>query len=141
MAQSKRDYYEILGVVKNAAPDEIKKAYRKCALEHHPDRNPDDKKAEDKFKEATEAYQVLADPEKRQIYDQVGHEGLGATGSGFSGFSGAARTANPGLRRPAAPRAPRPAEIPAPVFCAPEYLLWRYEERARSSATASTLMD
>lgn len=88
MPQNKKDYYEILGIVKNAAPEEIKKAYRKCALEHHPDRNPGNKKAEEKFKEATEAYQILSDPQKRQLYDQYGHEGLNAGGAGFSGASG-----------------------------------------------------
>jgi molecular chaperone DnaJ len=81
----KRDYYEILGLSKSAAEDEIKKAYRKCALSFHPDRNPGDKKAEEKFKEATEAYQVLSDPEKRQLYDRYGHEGLSSAGIG-AGF-------------------------------------------------------
>ncbi len=85
MPQSKKDYYSVLGVSRSAAAEDIKKAYRKCALAHHPDRNPGDKKAEEKFKEATEAYQVLADPKKRQIYDEYGHEGLGTRG--FSGFS------------------------------------------------------
>ncbi len=92
MAQHKRDYYEILGVSRSAAVEDIKKAYRQCALLHHPDRNPGDKKSEEKFKEATEAYQVLADPKKRQIYDQVGHEGLASQGGGWgaaSGFSAA----------------------------------------------------
>jgi len=85
MPANKKDYYSVLGVSRSAGAEDIKKAYRKCALAHHPDRNPGDKKAEEKFKEATEAYQVLADPKKRQIYDQYGHEGLGA--GGFSGFS------------------------------------------------------
>jgi molecular chaperone DnaJ len=72
---AKRDYYEVLGVGKNASPDEIKKSYRKLALQFHPDRNPDNKEAEEKFKELAEAYEVLTDPEKRQQYDQFGHEG------------------------------------------------------------------
>ena len=83
--QTKRDYYEILGVQKNAGADEIKKAYRKLALKYHPDRNPGDKAAEEKFKEAAEAYAVLSDPEKRAQYDQFGHS-LG--GGGFQGFQG-----------------------------------------------------
>ncbi len=82
----KRDYYEVLGVDRNAAGDEIKKAYRKLAMKNHPDRNPGDKEAEERFKEAAEAYEVLRDQEKRQIYDRFGHEGL--EGSGFQGFSG-----------------------------------------------------
>ena len=81
---SKRDYYEILGVAKNAGEDEIKKAYRKLAIKYHPDKNPDDKHAEEKFKEAAEAYEVLSDPEKRQRYNQFGHAGVGSAG-GFSG--------------------------------------------------------
>lgn len=81
---SKRDYYEVLGVGKTAGDDEIKKAYRQAALKFHPDRNPDDPEAEAKFKEASEAYEVLRDPDKRRRYDQFGHEGLGA--SGFHGF-------------------------------------------------------
>jgi molecular chaperone DnaJ len=83
---SKRDYYEILSVERSATAEDIKKAYRKCALAHHPDRNPGDKKSEEKFKEATEAYQVLSDPEKRRVYDQFGHEGLAGAG-GPGGFS------------------------------------------------------
>ncbi len=83
---SKRDYYEILGIGKHSREDEIKAAYRKLALKYHPDRNPGDKEAEDKFKEAAEAYEVLHDPQKRQIYDQYGHAGL--EGTGFSGFGG-----------------------------------------------------
>lgn len=70
---SKRDYYEVLGVSKNSNPDEVKKAYRKIALKFHPDRNPGDKKAEEKFKEATEAYEILSDPQKKAQYDQFGH--------------------------------------------------------------------
>ena len=83
---AKRDYYEVLGVDRSAGDSELKKAYRKLALKFHPDRNPGDRKAEEKFKEAAEAYEVLRDPEKRSIYDQYGHQGL--EGSGFSGFSG-----------------------------------------------------
>ncbi len=82
---SKRDYYEILGVSRNAAEDEIKKAYRKLAIKYHPDKNPDDKQAEEKFKEAAEAYEVLSDPEKRQRYNQFGHAGVGSAGGGFGG--------------------------------------------------------
>ena len=84
---AKRDYYEILGVPKDADKTQIKKAYRKIALKYHPDKNPDDKEAEDKFKEAAEAYEVLSNDEKRQKYDRFGHAGVGgAAGSG--GFSG-----------------------------------------------------
>ena len=83
---NKRDYYEILGVNRNASEDELKATYRKLALKYHPDRNPGDQEAEEKFKEAAEAYEVLRDPEKRAIYDQYGHQGL--EGSGFSGFGG-----------------------------------------------------
>ncbi len=83
----KRDYYEILCVERHASQEEIKKAYRKLALQYHPDRNPDDKEAEEKFKEAAEAYDVLRDPEKRRLYDLHGHAGV--EGAGFRGFSGA----------------------------------------------------
>ena len=86
---AKRDYYEILSVPRNASAEDIKKAYRKSALAHHPDRNPGDKKAEDKFKEATEAYQVLSNDQKRQLYDQYGHAGVDSQGMGGGGFSGA----------------------------------------------------
>lgn len=83
---SKRDYYEILGVSKNADAKEIKKAYRKLAIKYHPDKNPGDKAAEDKFKEAAEAYEVLSNSEKKQRYDQFGHAGMsGAAGGGFGG--------------------------------------------------------
>ena len=75
----KRDYYEVLGVAKNAEAAEIKKAYRKLALQYHPDRNPGDKEAEEKFKEAAEAYDVLSNEEKRRRYDQFGHAGMGAS--------------------------------------------------------------
>lgn len=81
---AKRDYYEVLGVAKNAADADIKKAYRQLAMKYHPDRNPNDKEAEDKFKEAAEAYEVLSDGEKRKRYDQFGHQGMGGNG-GFSG--------------------------------------------------------
>jgi len=85
---SKRDYYDVLGVSKNATNDELKKAYRKMALNYHPDKNPDDKAAEDKFKEAAEAYEVLSDQNKRSRYDQFGHAGVGgAAGGGASHFS------------------------------------------------------
>lgn len=85
---SKRDYYEILEVPKNASADEIKKAYRKKAIQYHPDKNPGDKVSEEKFKEAAEAYEVLSDDQKRQRYDQFGHAGVGgAAGGGFGGAS------------------------------------------------------
>ena len=73
---SKQDYYEILGVSKTASNDEVKSAYRKLAMQHHPDRNPDNKESEEKFKEATEAYEVLSDANKRSRYDQFGHQGI-----------------------------------------------------------------
>ncbi len=83
---SKRDYYEILGVSKNASDEEIKKAYRKKAIQYHPDKNPGDKQAEENFKEAAEAYEVLSNNEKRQRYDQFGHAGVGgAAGGGYGG--------------------------------------------------------
>jgi len=81
-----RDYYEILGVERGASETEIKSAYRKLALRHHPDRNPGDKAAEEKFKEAAEAYAVLADPQKRSLYDRFGHAGVSASGGGAGGF-------------------------------------------------------
>ncbi|MFC1889423.1 molecular chaperone DnaJ [Thermodesulfobacteriota bacterium] len=83
----KKDYYEVLRVARNAGEATIKKAYRQMALKYHPDKNPGDKEAEERFKEAAEAYEVLRDPEKRRLYDQFGHEGLKSTGfNGFSGF-------------------------------------------------------
>lgn len=82
----KRDYYEVLGIQRSAAPEEIKKAYRRLALKFHPDRNPGDREAEENFKEAAEAYSVLIDSQKRSVYDRYGHDGL--RGEGFSGFSG-----------------------------------------------------
>ncbi len=81
---AKRDYYEVLGVTKSSSAEEIKKAYRKMAVKYHPDKNPDDKEAEEKFKEAAEAYEVLSNPEKKQRYDQFGHAGMGGQG-GFGG--------------------------------------------------------
>lgn len=87
---TKRDFYEVLGVDKSASPEEIKKAYRKLAVKYHPDKNPGDKAAEEKFIEAAEAYEVLSDAEKRQKYDQFGHNmgPQGFPGGGFEGFSG-----------------------------------------------------
>src|SRR6188508_2001443 len=82
---SKRDYYEILGVQKNASADEIKKSYRKVAMQYHPDRNPGDKAAEEKFKEAAEAYEVLSDADKKAQYDRFGHAGVSGNGRGFGG--------------------------------------------------------
>jgi len=82
---SKRDYYETLGVSKGAAADEIKKAYRKVAMQYHPDRNPGDKTAEEKFKEAAEAYEVLSDADKKAQYDRYGHAGLSGNGRGYGG--------------------------------------------------------
>ena len=96
MAQEKRDYYEVLGVSKSATDAEIKKAYRKLAMKYHPDYNPGDKNAEEKFKEVNEANEVLSDPKKRQMYDQYGFAGVdpsyaaqnGGGAGGFSGFGG-----------------------------------------------------
>ncbi len=92
MAENKRDYYEVLGVAKTASAEEIKKAYRKSAMKYHPDRNPGDKDAEEKFKELGEAYEILSDDNKRSRYDQFGFAGVdpsyGGGGSGFEGFGG-----------------------------------------------------
>jgi molecular chaperone DnaJ len=119
---AKRDYYEILGIAKTASEDEIKKAYRKLAIKYHPDKNPDDKGAEEKFKEAAEAYEILSNSEKRQRYNQFGHAGVGANsghhggpggmnmddifsqfgdifGSGFGGFSGGGRNGSRRVNR------------------------------------------
>ena len=89
---AKRDYYDVLGVPRGADADEIKKAYRKMAIKYHPDKNPGDKEAEENFKEAAEAYEVLSNPEKRQRYDQFGHAGVGSSaasdGNPFAGFGG-----------------------------------------------------
>ena len=82
---AKRDYYEVLGVSKNASDDEIKKAYRKLAIKYHPDKNPGDKTAEEKFKEINEAHDVLSDKQKRARYDQFGHAGVGGSGNPFGG--------------------------------------------------------
>jgi molecular chaperone DnaJ len=84
----KRDYYELLGIVRSAGEDEVKKAYRKLALQYHPDRNPGDKQAEERFKEVSEAYQVLSDPQKRAQYDKFGHAAFGDNGPGFDFNSG-----------------------------------------------------
>ncbi len=100
---AKRDYYEVLGVTRKVDPDELKKAYRKLAMKFHPDKNPNDKKAEEKFKELSEAYDVLSDPQKKQAYDQFGH--VGAQGGfrpganpfeGFAGFRGGPRPGGAG---------------------------------------------
>lgn len=98
---SKEDYYQILGVSKNASDAEIKKAYRKLAMKNHPDKNRGNKKAEDLFKQASEAYEVLSDPKKRQMYDQFGHDGVrgGASGGGFGGFGGGGFSMDEALRR------------------------------------------
>ena len=82
---AKRDFYDILGVTRSSSADEIKKAYRKLAIKYHPDKNPGDKEAEEKFKEAAEAYEILSNPEKKQRYDQFGHAGTSASGGGYGG--------------------------------------------------------
>ena len=84
---TKRDYYEILGVEQNASKDELKKAYRKLAMQFHPDRNPGDKESEEKFKEAAEAYEILNNDDKRAKYDRFGHDGVRGSGYGSQGFS------------------------------------------------------
>ncbi|HEX7961830.1 MAG TPA: DnaJ domain-containing protein, partial [Terriglobales bacterium] len=84
----KRDYYEVLGIARTASETEIKSAYRKLALQYHPDRNPNNPDAEEKFKEASEAYSVLCDAEKRATYDRFGHAGVGTAGAGgFNPFA------------------------------------------------------
>jgi molecular chaperone DnaJ len=88
MTMPKRDYYEVLGVSRDVSEDELKKAYRRLAVKYHPDKNPGDKSAEEKFKEATEAYEVLKDSTKRRQYDQFGHAGLGGAQPGTGGFGG-----------------------------------------------------
>ena len=85
MATSKRDFYDVLGVGKNASDEDLKKAYRKLAMKHHPDRNPDSKTAEAQFKEGKEAYETLTDPNKRAAYDQYGHAGVDPSMGGFGG--------------------------------------------------------
>ncbi|MFZ3201844.1 MAG: DnaJ domain-containing protein, partial [Candidatus Acidiferrales bacterium] len=90
-AQTQRDYYEILGVARDASADQIKSAYRKAALRWHPDRNPEKKKdAEENFRQATEAYSVLSDAQKRSVYDRFGHAGLGNRGFDAGGFNATA---------------------------------------------------
>ena len=79
---AKRDYYEILGVERTSNDEQLKKAYRKLAMKYHPDRNPDDASAAERFKEATEAYEILSDPSKRNAYDQFGHQGVDTSGFG-----------------------------------------------------------
>src|SRR4051812_50077586 len=87
---AKRDFYETLGVAKNASEDEIKKSYRKLAMKYHPDRNPDSKESEEKFKEVKEAYEMLTNPEKREAYDRYGHAGVDPNMGGGGGFGGGA---------------------------------------------------
>lgn len=85
---SKRDFYEVLGLTKNASEKEIKKAYKKLAMKYHPDKNPDDPSAADKFKEVKEAYEILTDKEKRAAYDQFGHQAFERGGMGGNGYEG-----------------------------------------------------
>ena len=103
MAEEKRDYYDVLGVSRSAGEDEIKKAYRKLAKKYHPDANPGDKTAEDKFKEVNEAYEVLSDSQKRAQYDQFGHAAFEQGGAGAGGFCVSQRNTgkeDPGQRKP-----------------------------------------
>src|SRR5690349_24672850 len=88
MATKKRDYYEVLGVNRDASEEDIKKSYRKLAMKYHPDRNPDSKDAEEKFKEAKEAYEVLSEAEKRRAYDAYGHAGVNPQMGGMGGEQG-----------------------------------------------------
>ncbi len=113
-----RDYYDILGVDEDASDKEIKKAYRKKAMEYHPDRNPDDPEAEQKFKEASEAYEVLSDPEKRQRYDQFGHDGVDSGAGGGRRGRGGGRQPAPAAR-PARGFHPRPRPPPPPAAPVP----------------------
>ncbi|WP_158607439.1 DnaJ domain-containing protein, partial [Pseudomonas syringae group genomosp. 7] len=91
---AKRDYYEVLGVERGSSEADLKKAYRRLAMKHHPDRNPDDKASEEMFKEANEAYEVLSDASKRAAYDQYGHAGVDPSMGGGGGFGGGAGGAN-----------------------------------------------
>src|SRR4026207_1129003 len=99
MATKKRDYYEALGVNRDASDEDIKKAYRKLAIKHHPDRNPDSTDAEEKFKEAREADEVLSEAEKRRAYDAYGHAGVNPQGGLGAGGVGGARRARPASLR------------------------------------------
>src|SRR5450830_2145517 len=94
---AKRDYYEVLGLNRDASDDDIKKAYRKLAMKHHPDRNPDNPKAEEHFKEAKEAYEILSDGQKRSAYDQHGHAAFASGGMGGGGPFGAGGAAGAGF--------------------------------------------
>ena len=122
MAEQKRDYYEVLGVPKDADEAALKKAYRALAKKYHPDANPGDKEAEAKFKEASEAYSVLSDPEKRRQYDQFGHAAFdGPSGGGGGGFYGNASDTRPLTDLPAAEAAastamPRTSAIFSVIF-------------------------
>ena len=95
---TKRDYYEVLGLERQATDQQIKSAYRKMALKYHPDRNPGDHKAEEAFKEAAEAYTVLADREKRSLYDRFGHAGVAGAGAGAGAAAGGEEAAGAGVR-------------------------------------------
>src|SRR3954468_6929645 len=97
--KAKRDYYEVLGVNRDASEEDMKKAYRRLAMKWHPDRNPDNPRAEEHFKEAKEAYEVLTDPQKRPAYDQFGHAGVDPSAAGAGAGRGAARRRAPALAR------------------------------------------